>query len=325
MTNKEIRMNTLKAAGIDTGKFVAMDVPEGATIIIATPDGQEKKYDKYGNQIDELLKKVKDIGFIKEDPHFRRWVMAQTFEILNSGYSYERFINYRKGGYYYQFEVVTNELAAIVDLPNGSETRKLREKFFTPAVVIGLCEDYMDKLRQYIENLPTHKCNGKPYKKVKTYGDVFVKDIEGVVFRPLEKVLQKMKKDRYKISTNVLLLLFNKFKANMVKFSTDGLKLYAPWLAAYQGEGAYYTATGLVKFHNCRVYSRNCCYGQKGAKYDLDQSLRKIEEKVEEIISSNRWYRRDVDRDWYLLTGMLKQIIEDNDFDFKKRMQEIYG
>ena len=329
MMNREERIDALKAAGIDTGKFMAMDVPEGATIIIATPDGKQCKYDRNGNRIDEILKKVKDIGYIKEDPDFRRWVMAQTFDILNSSLSMHEYIK-RYRGYYYQFDQTLRELNAIAKMPDG-DRKKIRVKFFNRKVVVALCEDYLDHLHNYIDNLPVKSHCGIPYKKVKGfYKGIHCKDIEGKVFAPLEEPLFKIKSmgffpcERY----DYIAKLFETFMDNMIDINLDDAKLCESWLSAYKGAGAYYTLMGLIKFHDCRVYKHNgnryCWSGSSGhERLDLDDSIEAVNNKVAQILGNRNYYFGYAD--WYLLYGMLKEVIRDNNFNFRKRMKEIYG
>ena len=321
MNKREERVNILKAAGIDTGKFMAMDVPEGATIIIATPDGRQCKYDRNGNPIDEILKKVKDVGYIKEDPHFRRWVMAQTFDILDSGVSMETFIKQRKGGYYYQFTQTLDELKAIAKMSDGPAKQK-RAMFFNKSVVINLCEDYLAHLHEYVDALPVKSHRGIPYKRVKGFGrGVHCKDIEGVVFSPLESALNEIKETWYKSNYHMLVIWFKNFIDAMAKIDLYDAKLCESWLSAYKGAGAYYTLMGLIKFHDCRVFKHEGgYYNRTKTRLDLDESIEAVENKAKELYSYGL-----LNPDWYMLYGMLKQVVEDNHFDFRERMREIYG
>ena len=310
------RKEILKAAGIETGSFAAFDVPEGATIIIATKDGQKIEVDRNGNPINAAIKKrIYDIGFIKEDPAYRRWVTAQTFEILNSGMSYERYINWCKGGYYYQFEMLERELEQISKL--SGEAREMRLKFFNDRVVIKLCEDYMKNLRKFVDSLPEKSHCGIPYKRIPKFGDCHTKDIEGRLYAPLESPLMKMK-EIYRINIRELLIIFRQFINNMIKVYFNA-PLCAEWLAAYQGNGAYYTMMNLIKWHGCRVFY-SACYDKRA--FNLEESIIAVNQKVNAILNGRFWISTP---EWYKLTGMLKELIEDNKFDFKKRMAEIYG
>lgn len=320
------RKDTLKAAGIDTGKFFAMDVPEGATIIIATPDGVQHKYDKNGNCIDDILAKINDIGYIKEDPHFRRWIMAQTFDILNSGRSVENYIQYCKGGYMYQFEVVANELKALCKL--SGEAFEERVQFFTRDVILSLCNQYMEILKEFVKSRPVKNHQGRPYINLPGFGKgVHLKDIEGMVYAPFESALDMMN-EVWDVTNWKFVKGFNKFKSHIIKKATYGHSLNVDWLAAYQGEGAYYTMMGLIKFHGCRVYAHR--YNRYGTRepmadfeYDLEGSITVVKDKAKEIKRGYCYYYRHLD--WYKLYGMLKEMIFDNGFDFAAKMAEKYG
>ena len=193
--------------------------------------------------------------------------------------------------------------------------------------MVGLCDDYLKHLHEYVDARPEHNCKGQPYKKIRGYGDVFLKNIEGIVFAPLEDALHTMIKSCvWRKPDKGLAKYFKEFIDHMVKFPDMwSLKLYTPWLAAYQGEGAYYTAVGLVKFHDCRVYEHGgyCSYGPATKRLNLEDSLKAIEDKAAHIERNRSW--KNGSCDWYLLTGMLKQIIEDNHFDFKAKMKAIYN
>ena len=316
------RKEVLKAAGIETGSFAAFDVPEGATIIIATKDGQRIEVDRNGNPISKpinaaIKKRIYDIGFIKEDPAYRRWVTAQTFEILNSGMSYERYINHLKGGYYYQFDMLERELEQISKL--SGEAREMRLKFFNDRVVIKLCEDYMKNLRKFVDSLPEKSHRGIPYKRIPRFGDCHTKDIEGRLYAPLEAPLMKIKDFHlYRPDYRRLLCFFREFKKNMIKIYFD-TQLCPEWLSAYQGNGAYYTMMNLIKWHGCRVFY-SACYDKRA--FNLEESINAVDQKANAILKKNYWFSSP---EWYKLTGMLKELIEDNKFDFKKRMKEIYG
>ena len=79
------------------------------------------------------------------------------------------------------------------------------------------------------------------------------------------------------------------------------------WKDAFKGEGSYYTLMNLIKFHGCRVP------GVKGNMMSLNDSLADVESAVEQ-------YRGL----YYKLFAYMKRVIEANNFDFNKRMKELY-
>ena len=75
----------------------------------------------------------------------------------------------------------------------------------------------------------------------------------------------------------------------------------------------------LIKWHGCRVFY-SACYEKRA--FNLEESIIAVNQKVNAILNGRFWISTP---EWYKLTGMLKELIEDNKFDFKKRMEEIYG
>lgn len=317
---REDRRNTLNANNINTGNFFAFDVPEGATIVVVTPDGKQVKYTRDGKPVEDELKKVRDIGYIREDPGFRRFVMAQTFRILYSGLSVERYILERRG-YFYQYEQTLEELEAICKLPLGSKAREMRVRFFDKFVVHSLCRSFINDLRGYIGHLPVRypECRGYvECKAIPRHGYVPVKDIEGLIFHRLEEATELIRKS---VSYEDLHFLYGKFfkDANETPFwkrlknvslwsTAPRLHLNSDWVSAYKGAGAYYTLQNLIKFHDCRVF-------EDGRFLSLEESLAELERKTDSLVYT---------RDWYKLYGMMKEVIAANDFDFRKAMEERY-
>lgn len=317
MMNKNERMDALKNAGLDAKAFIAMGLPEGAKVTIDLPGGETK-------EIEVLLKKFENMNAIKVDPYFSRWTMAQVFDVLRSGKGVERYLKWKFAHpYRYQFTCTLDRLKELAKLPAGKRKDAL-SKFFNPHIAMKLAEDYLVDLRKYIVSLPEKSHEGRPYKKVGSAGDIHTKDIEGLVFSPLERELDSMRKCWLR-NPNRFISHFEEFINFMVKWDDRNLPLNPYFVAAYQGRGAYLTATGLVEFHGCRVYPRaagrySWTRGEKLAPLSREESIKAIDDKVAEI-SRNVWRTTD----WYMLWGMMKEIIEDNGFDFYKVMKEKYG
>ena len=79
------------------------------------------------------------------------------------------------------------------------------------------------------------------------------------------------------------------------------------WKSTFKGEGAYYTLQNLIRFHKFQIFDSGHLY--KGAK-------------AEEILEQKR---REYDGAGYKLFAFMKAQIEYNQFDFGKRMAEIYA
>ena len=183
-------------------------------------------------------------------------------------------------------------------------------------------------LHKYIDELPVAHHKGVPYKKVPGYAPgVHCKDIEGVVFAPLEREFNRMKEAMYR-NPKRFINAFEAFIGNMVKIPEKYLKakvgLNKWFIAAYQGRGAYLTATGLIEFHGCRVYpltqERYSWLKVKGdTPLSREESLKAVKAKVDETSSIFNV------PDSYMLWGMMKELIVDNGFDFYKAMDEKYN
>ena len=81
MNKKEMRMETLKANGIDTKNFfnLSMNLPVGCNIEI-TIDGVPYTINSSN---DEIVKEIIDNGYVFNSRTDGRWVCAQTFAMLN--------------------------------------------------------------------------------------------------------------------------------------------------------------------------------------------------------------------------------------------------
>jgi hypothetical protein len=94
--------------------------------------------------------------------------------------------------------------------------------------------------------------------------------------------------------------------ANIIRLPFDTPKSKA-WIDAYKGEGAYYTLKNLIMFHDCVIeYNRETLTQRES----IDEIYRKLDEYQGE--------------GWRMF-ALMKKVIEDNDFDFNDRMEEIYS
>lgn len=323
--SRENRMEALKAANIETGKYFSVTLPEGlkpgSTInVTISEDGSpvivnpEKK--RINSEEESFLSQIYEDGYVRNTRLHRRWVMAQMFRMLNyksyyTGKSgYDAYLNDHYG-YQYQFEMMLEEIRVLAELQDRDpEAFAERSRFFIPEVVSATCNDYINKLEIYVNKLPVHKCKGIPYKKV--FGrNIFVEDLNRYVYysqiinlADVERVVISIKK--LKFSYKDLYKALRKFCANMYRLPNETPKC-KEWKDAFKGEGSYYTLMNLIKFHGCRVP------GVKGNMMSLNDSLADIESAVEQ-------YRGL----YYKLFAYMKRVIEANNFDFNKRMKELY-
>lgn len=324
--SRENRMEALKAANIETGKYFSVTLPEGlkpgSTInVTISEDGSPvivSPEKKRNSEEESFLSQIYEDGYVRNTRLHRRWVMAQMFRMLNyksyyTGKSgYDAYLNDHYG-YQYQFEMMLEEIRVLAELQDRDpKAFAERSRFFIPDVVSATCEDYINKLEIYVNKLPMHKCKGVPYKKV--FGrNIFVKDLNKYVYYPqksnfadVKRVVINIRNHSMTFSYKDLYRVLRKFCANMYRLPNETPKC-KEWKDAFKGEGSYYTLMNLIKFHGCRVP------GVKGNMMSLKDSLADVESAVD-------CYRGV----YYRLFAYMKCIIESNNFDFNKRMKELY-
>lgn len=311
MMNRNKRMEALNNAGVDTSKYFTVNLPEGikpgATIsLVINENGQpvvvnEKKNDVIANQI------IAD-GYVRNTKLHRRFVMAQMFQMLNyvsydgTGSGYNAYLR-KMYDYKYTFNMMLEELRVLSKLEErDKESFEERSHFFTKDVVVYVLNDYMEKLEDYIEQLPTKKCKGIPYKHVKGM-DIFVDDLNKKIYEPLRECIFAIK---YAKNYSQMYRLLKNFMLKMVKLPYDTPKSKA-WIDAYKGEGAYYTMKNLLMFHNCFVEVEStglALYGTKAVSY--------INSKLDEYKGEG----------WRMF-ALMKKVIASNNFDYGARMHEL--
>lgn len=328
--SRENRMAALKAANIETGKYFSVTLPEGlkpgSTInVTISEDGTPvvinpvEKKTELDPEEQEFVNQVYNDGYVRNTRLHRRWVMAQMFRMLNykslvTGKSgYDAYLNERYG-YQYQFEMMLQEVKVLTRLyDRDREAFEERSRFFTLDVVVATCQDYINKLHKYVDGLKIHKCKGIPYKKV--FGEnVFVEDLQKKVFWLQERNLSSLKSAVRNIQKKYVTYSEGSFYWSLRSFCSHMYTLpketpkCKEWKDAFKGEGSYYTLMNLIKFHECRVPD------VAGGMMSLKDSLMDVESAVVE-------YKGE----YYKLFAYMKALIEANNFDFNKRMKELYG
>lgn len=310
MMNRNKRMEALNNAGVDTSKYFTVNLPEGikpgATIsLVINENGQpvvvnEKKNDPIANEIIEC-------GYVRNTRLHRRFVCAMMFQMLNyvsydgTGSGYNAYLR-KMYDYKYTFNMMLEEVRVLGKLEErDEESFRERSHFFTREVIANVITDYMEKLEDYIEQLPTKKCKGIPYKHVKGM-DIFVDDLNKKIYDPLRTRIIRMELSDY---SHMYITLQN-FMHEMIKLPADTPKSKA-WIDAYKGEGAYYTMKNLLMFHNCFVEVENTglkLYGTKAVSY--------INSKLDEYKGEG----------WKMF-ALMKKVITINNFDYGARMHEL--
>ena len=101
-----------------------------------------------------------------------------------------------------------------------------------------------------------------------------------------------------------------KFMSEMVKlpYNTPKSKV---WIDTFKGEGAYYTLKNLIMYHGCVVVVDDGYHEYR--MYNVD-AMRELDNRLYA-------YRGE---GWRMFAFM-KKVIKDNNFDFHKKMAEIYN
>lgn len=302
MMNKNERMEKLNEMGINTGKYFTVALDNGTQVhLIIDENGNPKKVD------DVICNQIIEDGYVRNTKLHRRFVMAQMFQALNY-VSYDRkrtgYNEWLKNfGIKYQFNMMLEEIRVLGKLEGrDTETFLERSNFFTKEVIANTMADYIDKLKASIGAKKTYKCKGIPYKKV-AGRDIFVDDLDKKIYAPMRMDIHKVQIAR---NYNEIYRFVKDFMNKMitVPYYTTKSK---DWIDAYKGEGAFYTLKNLVMFHGCGIeVGYKMVYGTEAIEVLND---RLFEYKGE---------------GWRMF-ALMKKVIADNNFDFQKRMSEIYG
>lgn len=310
--NRNERMEKLQAKGVNVSKYFNVELPNGlkpgATIsLVINENGQPVIVG--GNAQDSLREQIIEDGYVRNTKLHRRFVMAQMFHMLNyvshdkRDFGYNAYLR-RMYSYQYTLDMMLEEVRVLSKLETrDKESFAERSHFFTQDVVVAVLDDYLAKLRKYVDGLPEHKCKGVPCKRVKGR-DIFVSDLEKKLYCPIYLNIERIANAN---SYEAMYRLLEKFMRNIVKLPYDTPKSKV-WIDAYKGAGAYYTLKNLVMFHNCGVdvggYYHTKIYGVEAMEY-------------------LKSYLDIYQGEYYRMFALMKKVIDDNNFDFTARMYEI--
>lgn len=317
MMNKNERMEKLNGMGVDTSKYFNLNLPDGlkpgATIsLVISEDGQPIIVSDNDTVRDQIIAD----GYVRNTKLHRRFVMAQMFHMLN----YVSFDGKNKGytaclrdrfDYKYTLDMMIEEVRVLGKLEKrDQESFVERSHFFTKAVVIAVLNDYVEKLKKYVDELPKRNCKGVPYKRVKGI-DIFEADLEKKLYKPIrERIARVQRAGNYEQMYREL-IGFMRYSFVKLPYDTPKSKV---WIDAYKGEGAYYTLKNLIMFHDCVIYTGK--YGvfnyNKSANLCGAEAVNYLKSKLDEYKGEG-----------YRMFALMKKVIEDNRFDFNQRMKEL--
>ena len=314
MLNKQERMEKMNAMGIDTGKYFTVDLPEGlkpgSKITLTINENGEYAVMDMSKTNDPILNQIIEDGYVRNTKLHRRFVMAQMFQMLNY-VSYDgRYKGYndylrRRYGYDYTLKMMLEEVRVLSKLEErDKETFEERAHFFDRATIAAVLANYIVELNKYVAKLPVKKCKGVPYKKVKGT-NIFVDDLDKKLYAPIKSYITQIKCAK---DYRTIYYVLSNFMRTKVKLPYDTKKSKA-WVDAYKGEGAFYTLKNLVMFHDCGIITEPHKIVVKGT-----DAVTYLNIKLDEYKGQG----------WRMF-ALMKKVIDDNNFDFNKRMNEIYN
>lgn len=314
-TKAQMRLEALKAAGVDVSKYF----PLGDDQLIKIENGAAVPVDMDDATIDAVGKKIVEGGYVSNWKLFRRWVMSQMFHMLRNmkedGKSFNEVL--QKKGYEYQWRMLEDELYAQVKMSEHGDFDNVgsRNRWFNGDVASDMATDYISKLRKYVDDnliynvkkdedgnekkTYKHTCKGNPYVRLQNK-DIFVSDLEKKVFTPLREIANEMSAvPTYKQLYDAV----HKFNKNR-KHLEWNTKQADAFINAYKGSGAYYTMRNLIMFHGARFL-------KGGRKMSEVNSLKELESKA-----------KLYDEEGWRMLGVLKQLIKESGIDIQGKMDE---
>ena len=314
-TKAQMRLETLKAAGVDVSKYF----PLGDDQLIKIENGAAVPVDMDDATIDAVGKKIVEGGYVSNWKLFRRWVMSQMFHMLRQMETDKLTFNevLQRKGYEYQWRMLENELYAQVKMSEHGDLDNVgaRNRWFNGDVASDMATDYISKLRKYVDDnliynvkkdkdgngkkAYKHTCKGNPYVRLQNK-DIFVSDLEKKVYTPLREIANEMAAvPTYKQLYDAV----HKFNKNR-KHLEWNTKQADAFINAYKGSGAYYTMRNLIMFHGARFL-------KGGRKMSEVNSLKELESKA-----------KLYDEEGWRMLGVLKQLIKDSGINIQGKMDE---
>lgn len=293
----EARLQALRAAGIDTSGLFALKGAAGEGLLVRM--GAEGAPELVPDN-DPIFDAILTGGSVPERRLFRRWVMAQMYRMLERGFTE----SLHGHGYRYQWKQTLEELRVQATLArNDAENYAMRNRFFNRELVITMAKDYLKKLEKGISLLPEKTCKGKGYKHFDAR-NVYVFDIPFIIAESYHLA------DAIK-SSDTPATLYKATKAFHDKLIIlPDMKQSTAWIDAYKGAGAYFTLRNMIMFHGCALPPY---VHVPDTNTRMQESLKKLEDLAEHCASK---------RQGYALLGVLKEAIEMNGIDIRKKRRE---
>lgn len=302
--NAKERIEALRAAGVDVSNLFAMQGANGGECIACNKDGNLTVL----SDDDPIFQYIIQKGTVPNRRLFRRWVMAQMFHMMTS-------VDYKSKvpvgvtemihrlGYEYTWKMLLNELHAQVKMAQHNDTENLedRHRWFNQSVAYNMAQDYINKLKAFVNDRPEKRCKGVPYKTI-AGKHIFVSDLHSKLYN---KYYIAMGAIRNAKTLEQLYKAVQNFNNTRIKLPWE-TKQCDEWIDAYKGSGAYFTLQNMIRFHNCFIVD------DSGNKLDKALSLSFIKAKANMYCNGDGWR----------MLAVLKKCLEDNNVNIKKKMAE---
>lgn len=316
MANRKIRMEQLKQAGLEKGKFFSLVIPEGvkAGDVLRLQFGDDSR--KENADWDEITSQIQKDGFVHNPVLFRRWVMAQMFRGLKYksytyGEGYNAYLNSLDWKYPYKMIIQECKALSKIEKEAGikSEEYEIRSSFFTKEVIINTWIDYLTQLKQkHQAMLSKNIINGKEAVIVLN-GETYTKEMLDSLYLSISSFIVAASLS-YGKGMYAALYKYSKifYKEYVCKYplSKKYAKKAQSWKEAYKGAGAYYTLANLVCSHDYCVLDDSAGYS---VTLFGESAMAYVNKKFQQCKEEGAWWK---------LLGFLKATIASNTGIFYK-------
>lgn len=296
------RIEALREKGVDVSGLFALQGSTGGQYVVSNEGGVLTVL----NDDDPIFKSIARQGTVPNRRLFRRWVMAQMFNML----SYKDYLckepvgvteMIHRLGYEYQWRMLLGELRAQMKM-EGRDAKNFiaRNRWFNLKVVRAMMQEYIQHLKAHVEELPVKKYKGKPYKHVGGE-DILVSDLPAKLWYPLKRA-----EAHVGCAVNAAQLYEEVKKFDDLRVRLSHAPQCKAWIDAYKGSGAFYTMQNLICFHGCTLID------DFGMRLDKYRSLDFLSLQADRYKDGEGWR----------MLAMLKKMLADNGIDIQKKMKE---
>ena len=350
----QLRIDAMRAAGIDVSKFFCMKDGKGEETLVGTYENGDFAIIDTN---DPIVNKIVDAGGILNAHLFKQHVLAQVLKMMTS-YEYDRasqrFVlrrccgrldlssyTHRMNlmGYGYSWQVVRDELKRQAAMERHGDNKSLTEdcRWYDKALVLAMFDHHHELLEKLCQVLRVRHHQGVDYiglqgvdglvvRKQSAPGYIYCYEIERMLKNHADFRKSFMKAKTFHEMYLALVRYMDaarpgklSYHASEIKKREDRVEI-APcedWKNAYKGYGGYFSMQNLILFHGCRIVIGKKL-DPKGnvvpVKLSKDDSIKKLNEWADEHLNEGYW-----------MLGALKQLIIDNGFNVERKRAEWYA